>query len=295
MRRSKRNLDDFELDWSTSNVEPATKRHVLPFRTSPEQPERPGLGPRRPAYMSFNRQTPTPAESSEDEVDETADTEMDQATDENLDPRSTGADSEISLQAQASDTNQEHNNDQMELGSPPAPRHHPLPPPISISHYDRSDLAIASPASLPSPHPRAFSDRIPTPIHATFPHHTYHNRLPVLRSTLSPALGGDTPPTAHPLNRLPSPASPSDQQMDMSTSSDQLSNGLNIGGVDAQMTSGGSVEEEGGQALTPTISRPTSSFQGQKFASPRLRMGYRSNCEKCRLKVQGHYNHVLWT
>ena len=293
-RPSKRNIDDFQSDWSSGeNGEPVSKKHSLPFRTSPVPLKRPSLGPRRSAFIILSQEPPTPIASPREYGTPYQDFEMNQGGQEN-------PNSELDLHFGdlASHTQIGGLNEQMDLSTSPIYQKPPLVrlSPISITRTDFYEAPLSSSSTLFSPRTRFTTERIPTPIHPTFQRNPF-SRLPSFQSTLSPALDGDTPTESfsnHPL----SPMSPQDYRMEMSMSpvSDRSErppvNGLNIDGFGQQSDLKQATDDISAAAAQHLM---TPDPLTQKTMSPRLHMGYRPDCEKCRLHVPGHYNHVVWS
>ena len=292
LRPGKRNIDDFQSDWSTGeNGEPVSKKHSLPFRTSPVPPKRPSLGPRRSAFIILSQEPPTPVTSPRQDVWSCQDFESSHERQENF-----NQDLNVDLNGSASHAQVGGIDDQMDLSTSPVTHKPPMIslPPISITRSGLHEPPLSSSSTLFSPRPRF--ERIPTPIYPTFQRNPL-SRVPSFQSTLSPALDGDTPTESfsnHPL----SPVSPQDYRMEMSMSpiSDRSErtplDGLNIGGLGQPSDS-----DQGTNDMAPAAGGPLTRGDPltQRTMSPRLHMGYRPDCEKCRLHVPGHYNHVVWS
>lgn len=285
-RNVKRSIDDFDSDGLvTDDPRPVTKKTArLPIRTSPKRPKRPTLGPRKTAFISLGNQTPPSPESSEDELDGGEDTEMDlvqSASPSDHDYYLNHAVSPLSILTQLGE------EDQMELAvSPIASRNDTLSSPQpTFSHNRNHTPHVEDSGARPAMTPMS-SDRVSTPVYSAFPRNP-QDRLPLIETQLSPAIGGVTPTTSTTTptpTRLPSPSPLRDCQMDT------MSPGLSGGPPRVQRVHTALNMSPPAPAARSLSSVVSASGRG----SPRVHMGWRADCEKCRQRVPGHYNHVLW-
>lgn len=163
---------------------------------------------------------------------------------------------------------------------------------------DENDAPIASSPPLHSPmmsfskpsklNPHLFQQsvsggRMPTPIHNTFGTHTLRPRNDTMFSIPEPVTPLVPPQVAKfpsVAQRMPSPISEDDSDLPTMQAESQLS----------QL----SVEDMDGVEDTPAISpRKGRARSGAITSKKRFSMGFRDDCEKCKLKVPGHYAHFI--
>ena len=154
-----------------------------------------------------------------------------------------------------------------------------------------SDLIHLSPDSFQSDHSISISGRVPTPIHGSFAYSVRAERATICQDA---DFADDEARIERFMRgwRLPSPISEGE------TSPGGIVEGLG----DTQMEYEGATQEV--EKYTPTKkghrrskyslrSCASSGELGGAGTKKALRMGYRADCEKCRNKVPGHFNHII--
>ncbi|KAI9833181.1 MAG: hypothetical protein M1819_003804 [Sarea resinae] len=193
---------------------------------------------------------------------------------------------------------------------------------INATTSEDFDMIDSQPASSPlpwfSPSPTtpntnnpATNTRIPTPIHP------YFSRADINMSDLSPIGNANPAPTSwhdpglltsyteswNPAppraRRLPSPISEGADDDDLKSPATSLANGLlkGLGVSDMEVEDGevaSTVTQEPGTATARSDKASVeSSREGEGKGKMVFSMGFRADCEKCRMRVPGHYSHVF--
>ena len=303
-RNIKRNIDDFEADGLGLGMElHSSKRTALAFRTLPKQGRLPNGGVRTTSFTS-QTQVPTPIESSEDEMCD-IDEQLDSTTDHTQNSAYLDTDSGTSLvSANVAEALLQPRNISPVSYKSAMPPFKTSTPRDNLTSRNHQGLSL-SPHCFHDARPQHQlpTDRIPTPISSSF-RPTSNLRPPLIRTALTPPMGGYTPDTAN-CPQLPSPSS-QDYDMDTGMSSpsapiDQMMSDLSTRNLNCDPTSllgvPVSPSDDDGSMWQRRAARGNEGLQqiAHRMTSPRLHMGYRVDCEKCRLRVPGHYNHVIWS
>ncbi|CAF9933646.1 MAG: hypothetical protein HETSPECPRED_008726 [Heterodermia speciosa] len=141
---------------------------------------------------------------------------------------------------------------------------------------------------LPKP---VVGQRLPTPTYGHFPPLSYH---PALNTPdVSPKTHSNKTATLRrglPTLLPPSPISENEFESPTTTSMGDLLSRLQMSN-----SSGGNNTSEGDSPSRAKLGRRMAIDQGQMSGGGKttLVMGYRADCEKCRARVPGHYNHVV--
>jgi len=166
------------------------------------------------------------------------------------------------------------------LGSQPSPyrsSQQMTEAPAYTGDMEMADSSFPQSGSLQTEDLKGATGRIPTPINAQFSHTRAH--LPSLGRHLG-YLGQESD------RRLPSPISEDDR-----------SPSIMLEGIGGMQVDEDAVEEK----LTPRKGhtrskhnlREWSGYAHEPGGIKKFSMGYKSDCEKCRLRIPGHFSHVV--
>ncbi|KAI9744112.1 MAG: hypothetical protein M1818_002264 [Claussenomyces sp. TS43310] len=158
-------------------------------------------------------------------------------------------------------------------------------PQISDAPFDVDDMEMTDPSLLPqssysyAPSSNNSAGRIPTPINAQFS----HSRANVL------SLDHDMSQCGHGATR--------DRRLPSPISEDDASPRFMLEGISGiQMDEDARDEKpllKKGHARSKHSLREWTGYPHEPGGLKRFSMGYKSDCEKCRLKIPGHFSHVI--
>ncbi|KAL8747663.1 MAG: hypothetical protein Q9190_000510 [Brigantiaea leucoxantha] len=131
---------------------------------------------------------------------------------------------------------------------------------------------------IPLHHPQdsQLGGRIPTPIYGYFKTNDPHSQIPDARHTRSTVLNPNHDFFLHRNQRLPSPIS-EDETMPSPSKMKEALDQIDVGRRSTSFFNTNHTQR-GGPATKGKMT---------------LSMGYRADCEKCRLRIPGHYNHII--
>lgn len=162
---------------------------------------------------------------------------------------------------------------------------------ISSTPPQPSSFAILA---TPSPHSQDTNSggRIPTPRWSHFRPlntiiDTYDGTDVAIRSPTDSSQSKGDHNLFHRRRRLPTPISEDEDMVSPTGMTENTMERLNIQTMPAVGASSWDQFGEGKDNMTSLAS------QGPKTGRTVLSMGYRADCEKCRSRVPGHYNHVI--